>query len=148
MHERRAAAGGGSRWTWLLVLTLLVGGLLLMHGLDVHAGVLPPPTGAEATAHVAEGTHADGTAHAADGHDHDHRGPQPTDHGHCADCVAGHVMAACVAIITAVGGIGLARRLAGRRPLVAAPVVLARLRGTLGSVLPPGPRLASSVLRC
>lgn len=113
------------RWTWLLVLPLLVGALLLMHGLDAHAGDSHAPEAAASEMAVA---------------DHLHDEPAPAEHGHCAECLAGHVMAACVAIISAIGGIGLARRLLSRGHLVA-PVVAAvtGVRGLVEFARPPDP---------
>jgi hypothetical protein len=123
------------RWTWLLVLPMLVGALLLMHGLDAHAGDSHSP---EAVAsEVAVG-------------DHPHDESVPAEHGHCAECLAGHVMAACVAIITAIGGVGLARRLLNRGHLVGPAMAAAtRVRGLVELARPPDPAwVRLSVMRC
>ena len=122
-------------WTWLLVLPMLVGALLLMHGLDAHAGD-SHPSEAAASASVAE--------------EHSHDESTPGEHGHCIDCLAGHVMAACVAIITAIGGIGLARRLLARSSLaVPATAVAGRIRGLAELARPPDPAwVRLSVMRC
>ena len=77
-----------------MVLPTLVGALLLMHGLDARAGDHHPET-------------TSASAPVVDTHPHDES--TPAEHGHCVDCLAGHVMAACVAIITAIGGVGLVR---------------------------------------
>jgi hypothetical protein len=85
------------RWTTLLVLPLLAGGLLLMHGVD--AGV---STGGFHEASVTAPTHS-------------HHGETPTEH-HAADCdgcTVGHIMAACMAIVATVVGLRLARRATG-----------------------------------
>ncbi len=124
------------RWTWVLVLPMLVGALLLMHGLDARAGE----------------SHASGpaAATAGAGAEHHHDRSAPSEHGtHCADCMAGHVMVACVAIITAVGVIRAARRLlAGGRP-VSAVAVVDRVRSLVELARPPDPPwVRLSVMRC
>jgi hypothetical protein len=102
------------RWTSLLVLPMLVGALLLMHGLDAHAGDTNPVSASTAESVV----------------EHPHDESTPAEHGHCPDCLAGHVMAACVAIITAIGGLGLVRRLLARSSLaIPATAVAGRIRG-------------------
>ena len=102
------------RWTWLLVLPMLVGALLMMHGLNAHAG----------------GTHPSEAGSSAPVAEHAHDDSAPADHGHCLDCLAEHLMAACVAIIAAVGGIALARRLLSRGGLVSpARAIAGRVRG-------------------
>lgn len=123
------------RWTWLLVLPMLVGALLLMHGLDTQVGAMHSPEVA-ATELVVP--------------DHPHGDSVPAEHGHCAECLAGHVMAACVAIVTAIGSIGLARRLLRQASFVA-PVVAAadRVRGLVELPRPPDPAwVRLSVMRC
>lgn len=118
----------------MLVLPMLVGALLLMHGLDGQAG----------------NTHHSGTpASAVVVEEHPHDESTPGDHGHCVDCVAAHVMAACVAIITAIGGLALFRRLL--RGTLAAPVaaVAGRVRGLVMLARPPDPAwVRLSVMRC
>jgi hypothetical protein len=123
------------RWTWLLVLPMLVGALLLMHGLVAQAGDTHH-SGAPVSAGIVE--------------EHPRDLLTPADHGHCADCLAGHVMAACVAIITAIGGLGLGRRLLtrGRRPVPSAAVI-GRVRGLAELARPPDPAwVRLSVMRC
>ena len=123
------------RWTWSLVLLTLVGALLLMHGLDAQAG----------------DSHAAGTfASASVVEEHLHDESTPADHGHCVDCLAGHVMAACVAIITAMGGVGLVRRIMTRGSLAApATAVADRVRGLVELARPPDPAwVRLSVMRC
>lgn len=124
-------------WTSLLVLPLLVGGLVLMHGLDAHA------RGGDAGAAAAV------SASTAAAHPHDDPVPAGDDH-HCDGCLAGHAMAACVAVVTTVAAIGLASRLLSQG-WPAAPVAAAagRARGLVELLRPPGPvwvRLA--VMRC
>lgn len=121
------------RWTTLMVLPLLVGAFLLMHGLDARAS----------TNGVAE------AAAAAPGHVE--QDGQSENHGaeHCGGCAVGHVMAACVAIIATVVGVRLARR--PLRTLITTLVVAATqwARATREVLRPPEPawvRLA--VMRC
>ena len=123
------------RWTWLLVLPMLVGALLLMHGLDAQAGETHH-SGTSASAGVVE--------------EHPHDVLTPADHGPCVDCLAGHVMAACVAIITAIGGLGLGRRLLTPGSLAApAAAVAGRVRGLVELARPPDPAwVRLSVMRC
>lgn len=114
---------------------MLVGALLLMHGLDAQAGDHHPET-------------TSASAPVVDTHPHDES--TPAEHGHCVDCLTGHVMAACVAIITAIGGLGLARRQLSRGSLVA-PVAAAagRVRGLVELARPPDPAwVRLSVMRC
>jgi hypothetical protein len=122
------------RWTWLVVLPMVVGALLLMHGLDAHASPAHP-AGGSAGAAVDEHPHGQSAA---------------GDEGHCSDCVAGHVMAACVAIISAIGGIGLVRsRLTRRSPAATAAAVVVRVRGLAEQARPPDPPwVRLSVMRC
>lgn len=123
------------RWTWLLVLPMLVGALLLMHGLEAQAGD---------SHHSA----ASAPARAADAHAYSES--VPGDHGHCLECMVGHAMAACAAIISALGGVGLVRRLLARGDLaVPVAVVAARVRGLVGLARPPDPVwVRLSVMRC
>lgn len=123
------------RWTCLLVLPMLVGALLLMHGLDAQVG---------ATHHSATAASAGVVAA------HPHDVLTPADHGHCADCLAGHVMAACVVIITAIGGLGLGRLLLTWRSLTApAAVVAGRVRALVELARPPDAAwVRLSVMRC
>jgi hypothetical protein len=123
------------RWTWSLVLLTLVGALLLMHGVDAQAG----------------DSRAEGTSVPSAGvEEHPHDESTPADHGHCVDCLAGHVMAACVAIIAAVGGIGLVRRIMTRGSLAASATAVAdRVRGLVELARPPDPAwVRLSVMRC
>lgn len=121
------------RWSPLLVLPLLVGALLVMHGLDARADGTPSEGVRSISAHPHEV--ADPGTGSAD--------------GHCAACAAGHVVAACVAIVASVAGLRAARPILGaaRRLLVAAAAAVVRAGG--GPLRPPPPawvRLA--VMRC
>ena len=125
------------RCTWLLVLPLLVGALLLMHGLDAHASEGDGGPAAAVSASTAAV------------HPHEDPAPAGDDH-HCDGCLAGHVMAACVAVITTIAAIGLSRRLLSQGWL-AAPVAAAadHAHGLVELLRPPDPvwvRLA--VMRC
>ena len=123
------------RWTWSLILLTLVGALLLMHGLDAQAG----------------DTHHSGTSASVGAvEEHPHDVLTPADHGHCVDCLAGHVMAACVTIITAIGGLGLVRRhLVRGRAAALAAAVAGRVRGLVELPRPPDPAwVRLSVMRC
>lgn len=132
------------RWTWLLVLPLLVGALLLMHGLDAGAGDHHAPAATAAASvvephsHTEPGTHLDASA------------PASSEDGHCLDCLAGHVMAACMAIITTIVGIGLARRRLGGGLVTALAATLEQAaRGLIESTRPPDPAwVRLSVMRC
>lgn len=88
------------RWTALLVLPLLVGALLLMHGLDANAGASPVDA---AMAH---------SLIEASPHSHDHPASAGNADRDCDHCTAGHLMAACAAVIATVGAVRL-RRSAG-----------------------------------
>jgi len=123
------------RWTLLLVLPMLVGALLLIHGLDAYAG---------------ESHHGAASASGPVVEAHPHDQATPADHGHCVDCPVGHVMAACVAIITAIGGVGLARRFLDRGILAApAAAVTDRVRSLVELARPPDPVwVRLSVMRC
>lgn len=102
---------------------MLVGTLVLMHGLAAHAGNdhAPAPTA---------------TAAAHGGHDN-----APADHDSCADCLdVGNVMAACMAIVAAVAGVRLARRALARGdgiPLLA--VTVDRVQRLVESTREPDP---------
>ena len=119
----------------MLVLPMLVGALLLMHGLDAHAG---------------ESRHSGTSASAGIVDEHPRDESTPGDHGHCVDCLAGHVMAVCVAIITAIGGLGMVRRLLTRGNLAATAAAVAdRVRGLVEPARPPDPAwVRLSVMRC
>jgi hypothetical protein len=121
------------RWTALLVLPLLAGALLLMHGLDAGASTA--------------GLH--GVAAAAP--THDHRAETPAEHrdAGCDGCTFGHVMAACVAIAATVVGLRLARRGTGTRLSTLVASSTGRIRAARQLLRPPDPawvRLA--VMRC
>lgn len=119
----------------MLVLPMLVGALLLMHGLDAQAG---------------ESRHSGTSASAGIVDEHPRDESTPADRGHCVDCPAGHVMAACVAIITAIGGLGLVRRLLTRGNLAApAAAVADRVRRRVELARPPDPAWVQlAVMRC
>lgn len=125
----------GSRWA-LLALPLLVGALLLMHGLDT--GSTEPGTGT--------GT---GTAHTA-AHGHDEAAPDSHDDGHCASCDVAHLMAACVAILATIATFIAAHRLYTRGTAIRRMTSAQRRRLDWRDLLrPPEPawvRLA--VMRC
>jgi len=119
------------RWTVLLVLPLLAGALLLMHGLDAGATTDELHAASGAAPRLA------------------HRGETPAEHHDtgCDSCVFGHVVAACVAVVATVVGLRVARRATGTRmsTLVSA---LGRIRAAR-RLRPPDPtwvRLA--VMRC
>lgn len=121
------------RWTALLVLPLLAGALLLMHGLDAGASATGP-AGASAVAPA-----------------HRHQGDTPPEHhdAGCDGCTVGHVMAACVAIVATVVGVRIARRAAGARLSTLVATAAAHLRAARLLLRPPNPawvRLA--VMRC
>ena len=80
---------GLPRWAALAMLPLLVGAVLLMHGLDATAGTVAPVSAVE--------------------HHHD---TGPHDGGACDSCPgAHHALMACVAVVTAVGICRAARHL-------------------------------------
>jgi hypothetical protein len=120
------------RWTALLILPLLVGALLAMHGLDARATAGP----------------IDG-ATAASTHPHDRDRPADHDDAHCTTCAAGHVMAACVAIVATVVGLRLAPRAVS--PLLT-PLIAAVTTGTRAAqqlARPPDPaRVRLAVMLC
>lgn len=125
------------RWAWFLVLPLLVGGLLFMHGLDAHSRVSHAP-----------GDMATPATAIDDEHFHDES--TPAGDGHCVECLAGHVAAVCVAIITTIAGVGMIRRLLAGGALVALAATVARcFRGPLGLDRPPDAAwVRLSVMRC
>ena len=121
------------RWTALLVLPLLAGALLLMHGLDAGA--------------TTNGLHAAAAAAPT----HSHQDEAPTEHrdAGCDGCAVGHVLAACVAIMATVVGLRLARRAAGVSVSTLVDFATARTRAARQVLRPPDPawvRLA--VMRC
>ena len=121
------------RWTALLVLPLLAGALLLMHGLDAGT-TTTGPHGAVAVAS-----------------DHPNQGETPAEHHHagCPGCVVGHVMAACVAVVATVVGLRLARRGIGTDLSTFVDAATGRVRAARQLLRPPDPawvRLA--VMRC
>jgi len=123
------------RWTSLLVLLLSAGALLFMHGLD--AGVSTSPLhGAAVTAPASM---------------HPHHGDATAEHRRmgCARCTAGHVMAACVAVVVTVMGVRAARRVTAMRWSTLLVVAVGRALAVRAQARPPDPvwiRLA--VMRC
>jgi hypothetical protein len=121
------------RWTALLLLPLLAGALLLMHGLDagattdwLHGAPVAAPT-------------------------HSHQGDAPAEHhdAGCDGCAVGHVMATCMAIVATVVGLQLARRAVGVRKSMLVGSAADGVRSALQVLRPPEPawvRLA--VMRC
>lgn len=101
------------RWACVLLAGVAACVLVLVHGLggfacDGH------PTG------TVEPTEA--------GAPHDHgEAPGPADPAPCPDCVTGHVMAACLAVVGALGAVRHLRR------------VVARALAAVGVPVPPGP---------
>ena len=120
-----------SRWTVLLVLPLMAGALLLMHGLVAGAS--------EDASH----------ASMSEATSHEHPAPASHEERHCEGCVAGHLMAACVAVVASVATVSFSRR-AIRGPRTATPLAETGLLRTARELLrPPDPawvRLA--VMRC
>lgn len=119
------------RWTALLVLSLLAGALLLMHGLDA---------GGHATAAVPAHVDAEG-----DRHDHGTSG--------CESCPGTHhLLAACMAVAATAATLRLARRTRCR--FAVARRSFAMQVGRAGSRLvelarPPDPAwVRLSVMRC
>lgn len=119
------------RWTWWIALPMLVGSLLLMHGLGTHGGDAHP-SGTSAASPSAEG--------------HGHGRSTSGDDG-CVEC---QVMVSCVAIVTAIGGMGLVRRLMARvDPAFPATCAAGRPRTSGGMARPPDPAWVQlSVMRC
>ena len=121
------------RWTALLVLPLLVGALLLMHGLDAGA--------------TTTGLH--GAPANASTHVHDAEAPADHHGAGCDGCAVGHVMAACVAIVATVVGLRLARRAVGLRLATAVDTAVGRTRAARQLLRPPDPAwVRLSVMRC
>ena len=121
------------RWTALLILPLLAGALLLMHGLDAGANT----SGLHGTSAVAS--------------DQSHQGDTPGEQhdAGCDGCAVGHVMAACIAVVATVVGLRLARRATGVRVSTLAASATGRIRAARQLLRPPDPawvRLA--VMRC
>ena len=121
------------RWTALLVLPLLAGALLLMHGLGAGATT----TGLHGPSAVAS--------------DHSHQSATPAEHDDagCEGCAVGHVMAACVAIVATVVGLRFARRVIGARVSTLVDTTAGHVRAARRLLRPPEPawvRLA--VMRC
>lgn len=107
------------RWTAVMVVPLLVGALLLMHGLDAAA-----TTGGLHGASVTASPHS-------------HQGETPSEHHDtgCDGCAVGHLVAACAAVLATVVVLRLARG--------AAPVRVSTLIGSA----PDGIRAARQVRR-
>lgn len=122
------------RWTSVLLLPVVVAALLLMHGLDARAGEAHPSF---ASPGVLE-------------EEHPHDQATPGEHWHCVECLATHAMAACVAIVGAVGGLALVRRVAApRRPAGAPGAVGRRPTALVRPAHPPDPAwVRLSVMRC
>lgn len=119
------------RWTGLLVLPLLVGALLLMHGLEARVHSEPLPAAAAKAGH--------GEAAAADSHGDEH----------CPTCAAGHLMVACVGIITAVAGLVVLRRPLARADLALVATASTGRRAVHRVLRPPEPAwVRLSVMRC
>lgn len=120
------------RWSALLVLPLLVGALLLMHGLDARPG----PDGIDGartpSTLLREGDRA--------GHHDD---------GHCGACAAGHVMATCLAIVATVASLRRARRPVGGLASPRVPAVTAGSRAAPPVLHPPEAAwIRLAVMRC
>ena len=121
----------------ITALTVIVaGGLLLMHGLDTHGSQMQPVAVSEAVAVDGHG------GHGVDHHD--------DDGSHCEGCMAGAVMAACVAVITVFASWSLIRRVLGASrstPLLMSG--LDRFRRAVDVFRPPDPAwIRLSVMRC
>jgi hypothetical protein len=127
----------GSRWAFL-ALPLLVGALLLMHGLDTGSTESGAGTGTST-----------GTTHAA-AHGHDGSAPDSHDDGHCASCDVAHLLAACVAVLATIATFVAAHRLYTRgtaiRRMTSAPRRRLHWRDVLRPPEPAWVRLA--VMRC
>lgn len=130
-----------SRWGALVLLPLLAGALLVMHGLDtgVAGGQVATEHVATTDSHTDSDSHPDGDRHGS-----------ASDHG-CAGCAAAHMMVACVAVLAATAaGYQLARCIGGHpRPVNAAHALVRAARGIGDLLRPPDPawvRLA--VMRC
>lgn len=125
------------RFALITVLILMVaGGLLLMHGLDTHGSQMQRAATGEMSAVDGNGGH--GLDH------HDGEG------SHCEGCMAGAVMAACVAVITVFASWSLTRRVLGASR--STPLLISggdRVRRAVDVFRPPGPVwIRLSVMRC
>lgn len=121
----------------ITALTVLVaGGLLLMHGLDTHGSQMQRAATGEMSAVDGHG------GHGLDHHD--------DDGSHCDGCMAGAVMAACVAVITVFAPWSLTRRVLGASR--STPLLISggdRVRRAVDVFRPPGPVwIRLSVMRC
>lgn len=128
-------------WAWVLALALLIGAVLLMHGLAVVAG---EHHGATSTA-VMSGV----GSHAADDLNGHLQATSSSEDGNCLECVVGHVMAACMAVLTVIAGAGLLRY----RPFAGRVTVLAAVCDWTGTLVesarsPDPPWVRLSVMRC
>ncbi len=122
---------GVPRWAALAVLPLVVGAVLLMHGLDASAGT-PAPASAPVEQH-----HRTGTDH----------------HGACDSCPGPHhLVIVCVAVVATIGTCRATRHLSTRmRATVSAVAPLAkgaRTRLTHAAPLPGPVWVRLSVMRC
>lgn len=118
----------------MLVLPLLAGALLFMHGLDAGAST----SGLHGAVAAAPATHP-------------HHSDAPVEHRDtgCAGCTVGHVMAACVAVVGTVMGLRLARRVTAMRWSALLVAAVGRAWTARHQPRPPDPvwvRLA--VMRC
>lgn len=114
------------RWTALLALPLLIGALLIMHGLD-----------AKASANSATTAHA---SVEATSHSHGHPAQATSSERGCDHCTAGHLMAACTAVIVTVGAIRLRRSTTlGRLAVAPHRVAAGSLKILRDVVRPPEP---------
>lgn len=125
------------RFAAMTALTVIVaGGLLLMHGLDSHGSQMRPEA-------VSELSTVDGHGdHGVDHHD--------DDGSYCEGCMAGTVMAACVAVITAFASWSLIRRDLGARCSTSLLLIgLDRVQRAVDVFRPPDPAwIRLSVMRC
>ena len=121
----------GTRWG-LLALPLLVGALLLMHGLDTGGA----ETGSGRAAPVAQG--------------HDDTGADGHDDGHCPGCDVGHLLAACVAVLATVASVIATRRFHLRSAVIRAlKSALRRTRPWRVLLRPPKPAwVRLEVMQC
>jgi hypothetical protein len=121
------------RWTALVVLPLLAGALLLMHGLDAGA--------------TTDGVHGASVAAPA----HAHRGEAPSEHHDtgCEGCAVGHLMAACAAVLATGVGLHLARRATRARESRLAASAAGGTQADRQVLRPPEPTwVRLSVMRC
>ena len=121
------------RWTAALLVPLLAGALLLVHGLDAGA--------------TTSGSHGA----VAGAPEHTHHGDTPSEHHDvdCDSCAVDHVMAACVAIVATVVRLRLARRAVRVRVSTLVALAVGGIRAARQLLRPPEPawvRLA--VMRC